>query len=184
MQKDRYYQYYVGSIKIENPMIVELEDYGENKWYVCPDSVLNSCNLSDWRYREDVYPYLHIVGDNPHFTTYFPYKKLRYLMCFQYGYYPYYECGQVNNNKTYKFIYDTNTFDCFMQETDECWHASLYDIDVDQSYVFMDSISCNNSSYCQHRFEKEYRLVVRQRYNIFQILRLKRKFKNYFNRDH
>lgn len=32
--------------------------------------------------------------------------------------------------------------------------------------------------------EKQYRMVVRQKYNIFQILRLKWKYKDYFGRDH
>ena len=58
LQRNKYYQYYVGNIKIENPVVVEI---GVDSIYVCPDSILYCCNDSDWLCRDEVYPYLLFV---------------------------------------------------------------------------------------------------------------------------
>ena len=44
-QQGRYYRYYVGTMKIENPVLVEFENC-DDMWFVCPDSALYCCNDS------------------------------------------------------------------------------------------------------------------------------------------
>ena len=61
MQQGRSYRYYVGTMKIENPVLVEFEDQND-RWYVCPDSALCYCNDSNWTHRDDVFPYIESYG--------------------------------------------------------------------------------------------------------------------------
>lgn len=171
LQQGRYYQYYVGTMKIEKPILVEFENQNDT-WYVSPDSALYCCNDSSWLCRNDVFPYLPIVEFNPLLPTYFPRKELRHLAYFQWNYIPFYESDRINHHTIYRFYYDINTFECYMQETNG-W--------LDQDDI--DVVEIDNASYDFQKREKKYRMVVRQKYNILQILRLKRVYKDYFDSD-
>ena len=177
MLQSGYYQYYVGTMKIENPVVVEFEKRNDiGYWYVCPDSALYCSNDSDWLYRKDVFPYLPIVEFNPLLPTYYPRKELSHLTNFQWNYIPFYESGEIKNHAIYRFYYDANTFECYMQAIG--WEIGG-DVDVELTTDEVDNVPNN----IRIR-EEQYRMVVRQKYNIFQILRLKWKYKDYFDRDH
>ena len=169
MQQSRYYRYYVGTMKIENPVLVEFEDLND-KWYVCPDSALCYCNDSNWTNREDVYPYISVVEIGEPVMTYFPRKQINHLAYFMYNYPPYYEYSKKQNYTIYHFYYDLNMFECYMEATDIYMFDNLVEFDID----YID----NQETFNNYRTADEftYRLVVRDKYNIFQILRLKMKF--------
>lgn len=57
-----FYQYYIGTLKIRNPVLLEFENY--DKMYVCSDSILYCCNDSDWINRKDVFPYIITIENN------------------------------------------------------------------------------------------------------------------------
>ena len=175
LQRNKYYQYYVGNIKIENPVVVEI---GVDSIYVCPDSILYCCNDSDWLCRDEVYPYLLFVDvDDYQNPTYFPRKRLSQLGLFQNKYIPFHENGQINGYPIYRFYYNVNTFECYMQAMDECWFGRAIDIDID--YPMGEYSGSYDDSNNLSQTEKTYRLVVRQKNNIFQIMTLKQKYKDY-----
>lgn len=169
MQQSRYYRYYVGTMKIENPVLVEFEDLND-KWYVCPDSTLCYCNDSNWTNREDVFPYISVVEIGEPVMTYFPREQINHLAYFMYNYSPYYEYSKKQNYTIYHFYYDLNMFECYMEATDIYMFDNLVELGIDYSD--------NQETFNNYRKADEftYRLVVRDKYNIFQILRLKMKF--------
>lgn len=169
MQQSRYYRYYVGTMKIENPVLVEFEDQ-EDKWYVCPDSALCYCNDSNWTHRDDVFPYVSVVEIGEPVMTYFPRKQINHIAYFMYKYLPYYEYSKKYNYTIHHFYYDLDMFECYMEATDIYMFDNLVDVDYDYSDYQELSNNC-----CKAK-EFTYRLVVRDKYNIFQIMRLKRVF--------
>lgn len=169
MQQSRYYRYYVGTMKIENPVLVEFEEL-DDKWYVCPDSALYCCNDSDWLNREDVFPYVSVVEIGEPMMTYFPRKQLIHLAFFIYKYPSYYEYSKLNNYTLHHFYYDLNIFECYMEATDIFTFDNLVEVDVD-NLAFQES-----DDICSKANEFMYRLVVRDRYSVFQILRLKMQY--------
>lgn len=180
MQNNNYYQYYIGNMVIENPIVIEIKDQ-DDMWYVCSDSILYCCHDSNWLYRDDVFPYLPIADNNSTFLTYYPRKKLSHYTYFQVGYIPFYEYGNISNHTIYKFYYGINSFECYMQTTEECRYMSFDDIDLINDKSNYDNINDFNAKLI---YQRKYRMVVRQKYNIFQILQLKRKYKFYFESDH
>lgn len=173
MQKGRYYQYYIGTMKIVNPVAVEM---GTDSFYVCSDSILYCCNDSDWLCRDDVFPYIYFAEDSEPYETYFPRKKISQEICFQTGYPSFYEWGEVNGYPVYRFYFGTNTFECYMQASDKfkyCFDPVHIDVDIESKGLSMDTIDADEEFYDCPMREKEYRLVVRKKYNIFQILKLK-----------
>lgn len=175
MQQSRYYQYYVGTMKIENPVLVEFEN-SDDMWFVCPDSALYCCNDSDWLYRDDVFPYLPVVEFNPLLPTYFPHRKLCHWAYFQWNYIPFHESKRINNHTICRFYYDVNIFECYMQATNGRWSDWEDDIDVEVSSSEQTDVESNCGTIHHSNHELIYRMVVRQRYNIFQIMKLKMKY--------
>lgn len=175
MQQSRYYRYYVGSIKIENPVLVEFEKQVD-MWFVCPDSALYCCNDSDWLYRDDVFPYRSVVEVGEPIMTYFPRKQLGYLKYVMYGYSAYYEYGKMNNHIVHHFYYDLSTFECYMEATDINMFDNLVEDDIDYSDADDSYVSKRSGDFHGKNQEYMYRLVVRDKYNIYQIWRLKMKY--------
>ena len=178
-QQGRYYRYYVGTMKIENPVLVEFENC-DDMWFVCPDSALYCCNDSDWVHRDDVFPYLPVVEYNPLLPTYFPQRELRHLAYFQWSYIPFYECKRIQNHTICRFYYDVSTFECYMQAINGKWSDWDDDIDVEVSNPNQTNIKSYSAEIKDSNQEQIYRMVVRQKYNIFQIMRLKMKYRDYF----
>lgn len=168
MQNSRYYRYHVGTMKIEKPVLVEFKKQADG-WFVCPDSALYCCNDSNWLHRNDVFPYANVIGLDEPVITYFPRKQFTHLAYFMYKYTPCYEYSKKNNYTIHHFYYDLNIFECYMEATDI--HMFDYLVDNDIEY------SNNQGLYNHHRDAEEftYRMVVRDKYNIFQILLLKMK---------
>lgn len=171
MQQNRYYRYYVGTMKIENPVLVEFEEL-DDKWYVCPDSALYCCNDSNWLQRNDVFPYVSVVEMGEPVMTYFPRKQLSHLAFFMYKYPSYYEYSRQHNYIVHYFYYDLNMFECYMEATDIFMFDNLVDVDFD----FSDSQSSRTDDICSKSDQFTYRFVVHERYSIFQIIRLKMKY--------
>ncbi len=169
--KTRYYQYYIGTMEIENAIIVEFPE--RDTLFVCPDSIIYCCNDSDWLCRHDVFPYLLVAENSSQTPTYFPQKKLCQLLYFQKGYYPFYKCKEQTNKNftTYHFFYGLNKFECYMQAINGRWFDITDPFHLDPYADSLDYLS----------YGKEYRLVVRHKYNIFQILKLQIKYKNHFD---
>lgn len=169
MQQGRYYRYYVGNMKIEKPVLVEFEDQND-RWYVCPDSALCYCNDSNWTHRDDVFPYVSVVEIGVPMMTYFPRKQINHLAYFMYKYLPHYEYSKEHNYTIHHFYYELDMFECYMEATDIYMFDNLVDVDYD--YLDYREPSDDYSK------EKEftYRLVVRDKYNIFQILRFIMKY--------
>lgn len=168
-QQGRYYRYYVGTMKIENPVLVEFEN-SDDMWFVCPDSALYCCNDSDWVHRDDVFPYRSVVEIGEPIMTYFPRKQLNHLAYFMYAYSPYYEYGKKNSHSVYHFYYDLSMFECYMEAID----IDMFDNLVDDDVEYSDTRTTHDLSVKTKEFA--YRLVVRDKYNLLQILRLKTKY--------
>lgn len=183
IEQGKYYQYYIGTMKIKNPILVQLEEQS-NMWYVCPDSALYCCNDLDWLCRDDVFPYLPIVEFNSLLRTYYPRKELSQMPYFQWDYFPFYESERINNHTIFRFYYDVNTFECYMQATNESWLDWDDDIDIGVSKFEQIDVEPNYISNRNPNCESNYKMVVRQKHNIFQIMRLKRKYRNFFDSNH
>jgi hypothetical protein len=166
-------------MKIENPVLVEFENQ-DDKWYVCPDSALYCCNDSDWVHRDDVFPYRSVVEIGEPIMTYFPRKHLNHLAYFMYAYSPYYEYGKKNSHSVYHFYYDLSMFECYMQAINGKWSDWDDDIDIEVSNPNQTDIKSYSAEIKDSNQEQIYRMVVRQKYNIFQIMRLKMKYRDYF----
>ena len=169
MQQGRSYRYYVGTMKIENPVLVEFEDQND-RWYVCPDSALCYCNDSNWTHRDDVFPYVSVVEIGIPEMTYFPRKQLNHLAYFMYRYLPYYEYSKKYNYTIHHFYYDLSMFECYMEAID----IDMFDNLVDDDVEYSDTRTTHDLSVKTKEFA--YRLVVRDKYNLLQILRLKTKY--------
>lgn len=167
MQQRRYYRYYVGTMRIKNPVIVEM---GFDSIYVCPDSALYCCNDSNWTHRDDVFPYVSVVEIGEPVMTFFHRKQINHIAYFMYKYLPYYEYSKKYNYTIHHFYYDLDMFECYMEATDIYMFDHLVDVDYDYSDYQELSDNC-----CKAK-EFTYRLVVRDKYSISQILRLKMKF--------
>lgn len=165
MRHVNYNLYYIGDVKISNPVLVEFP-YLCVSQYVCPDSILYCINDSDWLYRDDVFPYIEDVAAP---TIYFPHKKVSHSPCFQYGYLPYEEDSIDYNTdyQLYHFHYGINTFECYMElNVDE--DCNDYDFVVQP-----EDYSVNPLRY------REYRLVMHQKFSLLQIICLKMKYRTY-----
>lgn len=180
MQQCRYYQYYVGTMRIDNPVLVEFEKQ-DDMWFVCSDSALYCCNDSDWLNRDDVFPYLPVVEFNSLFPTYFPRKELSHLAYFQWNYVPFYKCERIDNHTICRFYYDVNLFECYMQALDEEWNNLDDDIDIGVSKAKMKEAKQNNISKSISNCKGNYKIVVRQKLNIFRIMMLKKMYKDKFD---
>lgn len=165
-----YYQYYIGVIKIKHPILVEFS--GDEIAYICPDSALKYCNFPNWINRKDVYPYLLIAENTQQQPTQFRCFQLDNCAFFNHGYYPYYKNQeQLYENVTiYKFYYDVETFDAYMQATESYWY------DITDPY-FQD-VDADNYDYFS--YGKKYQMVIRPHYNLFQIMKLKHIYRYYW----
>ena len=163
-----YYQYYMGVMNIENPVLVEFK--GSEQLYVCPDSTLKYCCDSNWIQRKDVYPYLLMVENTRQRPTLFNRFQLSKFHYFNRGYYPYYMYKELQNIIFYRFYYNIEVFEVYMQATEGYWY------DIADPY-FQNPYA---DSYDYFSYGKEYRLVVKPHYNLFQILKLQYKYKDHF----
>lgn len=165
-----YYRYYIGIKKIENPVLVVFK--GDEQSYVCPDSALKYCCDSNWNQRKDVYPYLPVAENTQQHPTLFHRGQISSFLFFNYYYFPYYEFNELHNGNIflYKFHYDIEKFEVYMQAIDGYWY------DIADPY-FQNPYA---DSYDYFSYGKEYRLVVKPHYNLFQILKLQYKYKDHF----
>ena len=161
--KSNYYQYYLGTIDIDDPVMVSFAN--SDTLYVCPDSVLYCCRDSNWTNRRDVYPYLPIVENTEQTPTHLPYFQLSRYDFYNKGYHPYYKCEEqpVEDVTIYHFYYNLTKFELYMQAKGGYW----YDLsDPNRKDVSADCLD-------GFAYSTEYRMAIKHHYSLVQVLKLR-----------
>lgn len=174
-----YYRYWLGEIRIDNPILVSFHNlYGKDfidpaeTAFVCPDSIIYCCLDSNWRRRDDVYPYIAFLDEPGDLQPSYRNKTFNIRRLFE-KFIPYYPFETTDDTDTttcevsfYKFHYNLNTFDAYMQAVD----GYFYD-PSDPNFEDAEA-DCYNA----FAYSNRYRIAVRHHYSLWQIIKLGKKY--------
>ena len=161
------FRYQIGTIRIENPKLVEFASFVGGNYFVCPDSALAFANDSNWLERPDVFPYYlqdekYLSKLQPTSTNILTSLRYRLWDC-MYNPVDVISVDSLREITIAKFRYKVDLFDAYMQATDGEWYSPTDPKGIDSTADVLSAF----------RYSNRYRIAVRQHYSCWQIMKLK-----------